>query len=495
MPLSFAFLRGGLDFPQIVAWSEPVTVEHVNEPTQGHLSLTGRSKEVAVQWATKDKGVRSQVEWGWATGQYSMKADAMSRTYARSDMCGPPANTTGWLDPGWLHYAVMKNLQPGKRVYYRYGGSYADNLLEEPSRQEEWSQEYSFVGPPAVGRESVVRILAVADLGQAEIDGALEMSEMQASRDTTARLATEVSATENDSLPYLFVHNGDISYARGYSSQWDVYWDQLAAVVRSVPYMTSPGNHERDWPDTGDRFGGYKDSGGECGVAYNLQTGMSSSFDSFEVGRKVKYNTAKHKKRLTADAPWYSFDFGPIHFLQYSTEHAFDPGSSQYSFIEEDLATVNRNRTPWLIVGGHRPIYLDSIPWSPLVTDGDQIVAAQLRGALEPLLLKYGVDATWHGHHHSYQRTCPVAQGRCARKGGVVHLVIGHAGAVLSPNIHFRKPAIFENVQLRHGYMVVEANATHMTHRMVSSANGAVMDEFTLVKDSPVNEWGRAAMF
>ena len=27
---------------------------------------------------------------------------------------------------------------------------------------------------------------------------------------------------------------------------------------------------------------------------------------------------------------WYSFDFGPIHFLQYSTEQPFDEGSEQY---------------------------------------------------------------------------------------------------------------------------------------------------------------------
>jgi hypothetical protein len=26
------------------------------------------------------------------------------------------------------------------------------------------------------------------------------------------------------------------------------------------------------------------------------------------------------------DKPWYSFDYGPIHFLQYSTEHPFHPG-------------------------------------------------------------------------------------------------------------------------------------------------------------------------
>ncbi|WZN63352.1 hypothetical protein HKI87_07g49000 [Chloropicon roscoffensis] len=34
-----------------------------------------------------------------------------------------------------------------------------------------------------------------------------------------------------------------------------------------VPYMTTIGNHERDWPNSGGRYGG-QDSGGECGVPY-----------------------------------------------------------------------------------------------------------------------------------------------------------------------------------------------------------------------------------
>lgn len=44
------------------------------------------------------------------------------------------------------------------------------------------------------------------------------------------------------------------------------------------------------------------------------------------------------------------------------------------------------------------------------------------------------VDATWHGHHHSYQRTCEVFNGRCLGQGAdgtanaPVHLVIGGAG-------------------------------------------------------------------
>ena len=92
--------------------------------------------------------------------------------------------------------------------------------------------------------------------------------------------------------------NGDLSYARGYAVQWETFFDQLSPVVRRMPLMTVIGNHERDWPGSGDRFGMAYDSGGECGVPYELRTGMPAA------GR---------------DRPWYSFDHGPVHFLQYST--------------------------------------------------------------------------------------------------------------------------------------------------------------------------------
>ena len=69
--------------------------------------------------------------------------------------------------------------------------------------------------------------------------------------------------------------------------------------------MTTIGNHERNWPNSGDRFPAQYDSGGECGVPYERRLQMP---------------------RPAEDKPWYSFDFGPIHFLQYSTEHVFAKG-------------------------------------------------------------------------------------------------------------------------------------------------------------------------
>lgn len=59
----------------------------------------------------------------------------------------------------------------------------------------------------------------------------------------------------------------------------------------------------------------------------------------------------------------YAFEYGPIAFLQYSTEHAFEPGSPQRAWFEAALQAVDRSRTPWLVVGGHRPMYIDSTWW------------------------------------------------------------------------------------------------------------------------------------
>lgn len=41
---------------------------------------------------------------------------------------------------------------------------------------------------------------------------------------------------------------------------------------------------------------------------------------------------------------------------------------------------------------------------------------------------------------------------------------------------------MFQQVRLQHGYLVVEANATHMVHSVLSSFDGSTIDAFTLTK-------------
>lgn len=45
--------------------------------------------------------------------------------------------------------------------------------------------------------------------------------------------------------------------------------------------------------------------------------------------------------------------------------------------------------------------------------DGDLEVANDLQIAFEDLFKSSGVDMTWHGHHHSYQRSCALYKGAC----------------------------------------------------------------------------------
>jgi hypothetical protein len=68
--------------------------------------------------------------------------------------------------------------------------------------------------PPPPGPTTPVSFLAIADLGQAEPDGSLINEGFHPSLATAARLAGEVGRGAG-----LLVHLGDISYARGYSTQ------------------------------------------------------------------------------------------------------------------------------------------------------------------------------------------------------------------------------------------------------------------------------------
>lgn len=70
-------------------------------------------------------------------------------------------------------------------------------------------------------------------------------------------------------------------------------------------------------------------------------------------------------------------------------------GSEQHGWVLSDLAAVDRRTTPWLVVGGHRPIYISST--NDLPGDGDQTVATDLRAAFEDAFVKYKVWLTLWG--------------------------------------------------------------------------------------------------
>jgi hypothetical protein len=298
-------------------------------------------------------------------------------------------------------------------------------------------------------------MVAFGDMGKAEVDGSLEHWEEVPSRNTTDLIRAGLQDTD------LVLHIGDISYAVGYSSQWDTFMDQIEPIASYVPYMTCIGNHERDFPNSGSVWDGV-DSGGECGAPYETRFKMP---------------------RPSLDKPWYGFDHGNIHFTIMSTEHNFTSGSEQWNFLTNDLKSVDRSVTPWLVMAGHRPMYVDSN------FTNDQYVATLLRQNLEDAMYAAKVDLALWGHHHSYQRMCQIYQGACVTTPDQTgyyapyHMVIGMAGMWLSSaSVPSTPPSWLSYIALEYGFTRIRTTSKTLTLEFVADGDGQTQDVLTIKK-------------
>lgn len=73
-----------------------------------------------MQWTTLDAG-SPMAYYGLSADALTSTATGTSKTYGTSDLCGAPATTNGWVEPGTLQSALMTGLKPGTRYYYKFG--------------------------------------------------------------------------------------------------------------------------------------------------------------------------------------------------------------------------------------------------------------------------------------------------------------------------------------------------------------------------------------
>lgn len=96
-----------------------------------------------------------------------------------------------------------------------------------------------------------------------------------------------------------------------------------------------------------------------------------------------------------------------FHFCIADSENDWREGSEQYRFIEHCLASVDRQKQPWLIFAAHRVLGYSSDKWYGL---GGSFEEPMGRESLQRLWQKYKVDIAFYGHVHNYERTCPIYQ-------------------------------------------------------------------------------------
>ena len=434
------FFTGGFGDPTLVAVSNVVSFANPNAPLQGHLSYEGDPSRMTLTWVSGQVGTPKVMWTAPEAGAEGYQKEANTSTYTAKDMCGSPATDFGYRDPGMIHQVVLDNLSPGQRYQYKFGDD-----------KNGWSPMYSFKAVPVPAPDAAVKFIAFGDMGNGQEDDSCQVVHgQQPSLNTTRGVEKELSSTD------VVMHIGDISYARGYASVWDEFFDQIQGIATAVPYMVCIGNHERDFPKSGSFYMG-TDSGGECGVPYERRFPMP---------------------RPSLDEAWYGFDYGSVHVVLMSTEHDFQIQSAQYRFLDQHLAGVKRSVTPWLVFAGHRPMYVDST--NAAESGGDLPVASLLQTNVEPLLKKYGVDLALWGHHHSYQRTCPLYQGVCDDNEGITHVIIGMAGQSLSQNLKPQAPSWIVMADDKHfGYSRFTANSTTLLFEYVRN-DGTIADSFQL---------------
>jgi len=337
-------------------------------------------------------------------------------------------------------------------------------------------------------------VVLYADLGVGSSDNSYDTTvwreQCPPAINTTNSVADLVLRGEVDAV----YHSGDISYANGYLSGWDFFLDMVSPITGRVPYLTTVGNHESDWPNTASIPGYGSASGGECSVCALTLVPMPAP--------------------ATVNQPWWSYDIGIIHFVGISTEHNFSIGSPQYRWLEKDLSLTNRNITPWIVFSGHRPMYVDSEDCCALGTTEvcsaaglpctpgyDVEVMDELKASVEPLLYKYRVNLAFAGHFHNVQRQSAVYQNTLVQTAvettddegnelfvhhnpnATVHMVVGSAGngPVDSSHNYTWSAKYWNNV---FGYAVLTAtNATHLNWKFINSADNRVLDRVLITQD------------
>ena len=192
---------------------------------------------------------------------------------------------------------------------------------------------------------------------------------------------------------------------------------------------------------------------------------------------------------------WYSFNHGPVHYAFIDSEESQAAGSPQLTWLQADLAAVDRATTPWIVLSQHRPLLC-----STQSEAGDHTPGGTYLRNLEATLLANRVDLFLTGHEHLYERMHAVRNGTVVARADAsnnntmvdpaapVYVVQGTSGAFVSGDWMNPQPdwsAVRDGTTYGYGRMEFTTDAASgqrvMDYAFVTIA-GAVFDRFTIRK-------------
>jgi hypothetical protein len=261
-------------------------------------------------------------------------------------------------------------------------------------------------------------------------------------------------------------------YADGAMQHWDMMMRKTAPYGSIVPVLYCRGNHEL-W----NNFTAYKTRLGDSQpLAIDPATGIATA----------------------NNGSYYSLRIGPsVHLTTFNSETALDTADidpDQLTWLKADLTAARANSSVvWLLAGAHRPLYCTN--------DGGKgsdcgTFAGVLRGLGETAFVSSKTDLVAAAHMHGYERTYPVnnliPSGTSYNSPAApVYIVNGGAGnregnenpsgnqPWSAPGAHFG--------DIGFGLMTIiaqpgVAGGSSLNYQYIRSADGAVLDNFTITK-------------
>jgi hypothetical protein len=149
---------------------------------------------------------------------------------------------------------------------------------------------------------------------------------------------------------------------------------------------------------------------------------------------------------------YYTFTEGSVQFFVMDTTY-MDRG--QLEWLEQSL---RESQARWKIAYGHHPFY------STGKKHGSEM---DLRQLVEPLFVKYGVNAVFAGHEHFYERMAP--------QHGIAYFISGAAGKLRRGNIK-KDPIYVAGFDEDLSFMLIEVAGDALHFEVISRA-GATVDQ------------------
>lgn len=222
--------------------------------------------------------------------------------------------------------------------------------------------------------------------------------------------------------------------------------DSFQSIVLSVGDLVSNGNNESDWDN---QF---------FNPSYqNIMTLLASAPYQVAIGNHEGTGQlfVKYFPYPFVAGRYWSFDYGPAHFVVVDQYTSYSPGSAQLTWIENDLASTTK---PWKFIYLHEP------GWSA----GGHSNNTAVQNYIQPLCEQYEVPVVFGGHNHYYAR---------AVVNGIHHITTGGGGAPLySPDPAY--PNVVSTAMAYH-YCNVEISGGTL-HFTALKPDSTILDEVTL---------------